>query len=58
MGQLDKFCTFKELGKYYPSPVGYKKIWVHLVYDVKHDVNYKYSLVSDEHLTDISFEFV
>ena len=53
MGHLDEYETFKDLGKYSPSPVGYKKIWVHLVYDVNHGGSHKARLVSDGHITDI-----
>ena len=34
--------------------MGYKKIWVHLVYDVNHDGRHKASLVADRNFTDIS----
>ena len=58
MGQIDKNDTFKDLGKDSPSPVGYKKIWVHLVNDVKHDEHHKARLVADGNLTDIPSESV
>jgi len=37
---------------------GYNKIWVHLVFDVKHDGRHKTCLVADGHLTDILLESV
>ena len=55
MVQLDKLFTFKDFDKHPPSPVGYKKIQVSLVYYGKHDGRHKASLVTDGHLTDISF---
>jgi hypothetical protein len=38
--------------------VGYKKIRVHLIFDVKHDGRNKARLVADVHLTDIPLESV
>ena len=56
MTQLDDYSTFKDVGKVIPD--GYKKIRVHLVYDVKHDGRHKARLVADGHLTDIPLESV
>ena len=56
MTQLDDYTTFKDVGKVIPE--GYKKIRVHLVYDVKHDGRHKARLVADGHLTDIPLESV
>jgi Reverse transcriptase (RNA-dependent DNA polymerase) len=56
MAQLDDYSTFKDVGKAVPD--GYKKIRVHLVYDVKHDGRHKARLVADGHLTDIPLESV
>ena len=56
MSQLDDYSTFKDVGK--TPPDGYKKIRVHLVYDVKHDGRHKARLVADGHLTDIPLESV
>jgi hypothetical protein len=39
-------------------PVGYKKIRIYLVYDVKHDGQNKARIVADGHLTDISLDLV
>ena len=58
MGQLYEYDTFKDLGKHFLLPVGYKNIQVHLVYDVKHDGHQKARLVADGHLTDIKVESV
>ena len=58
MVHLDEYDTFKELGKYSSSPVGYKKIRIYLFYDVKHDGRNKYKLVADGHITDILVESV
>jgi Reverse transcriptase (RNA-dependent DNA polymerase) len=38
--------------------MGYKKIQVHLIFDVKHDGRHKARLVADGHLTDIPLESV
>ena len=55
----DEYGTFKdqgqdiwEKGKITNGPPGYKKICVHLVFDVKHNGRHKARLVADEHLTD------
>jgi hypothetical protein len=39
-------------------PAGYKRIRVHIVYDVKHDGRHKARLVADGHLTDIPLDSV
>jgi len=41
MEQLHKYQTFKDLGKSGTAPAGFKKIRVHLVFDVKHDGRHK-----------------
>ena len=51
--QIDEYETFIDLGKGTAPPEGYKKIGVHLVYDVKHDGRHKARLVADGHKTDI-----
>ena len=58
MGKLTEYDIFKDLGKDSPSLAGYKKIWVHLMYDVNHDRHHKTRLVPDGHLTDIPGESV
>jgi len=60
LGQIDDYVTFKDLGhkdKVKP-PEGYKRIRVHLVFDVKHDGRFKARLVADGHLTDAPLESV
>jgi hypothetical protein len=58
--QIDEYETFKDLGhkSVTKAPEGYKKIRVHLVFDVKHDGRHKGILVADGHLTDIPVESV
>jgi len=58
MIQLDEYNTFKNLGKGAKPPDGYKKIRVHLVFDIKHDGRHKSRLVADGHLTKIPMESV
>ncbi len=58
--QLAEYQTFRDMG---PSssnapPAGYKKIRVHLVFDVKHDGRHKVRCVADGHLTDIPLDSV
>ena len=56
LGQQDDYSTFRDVGD--TPPKGYKKIRVHLVFDVKHDGRHKARLVADGHLTDIPLESV
>ena len=56
LDQQDDYSTFKDVGD--TPPKGYKKIRVHLVFDVKHDGRHKARLVADGHLTDIPLESV
>jgi hypothetical protein len=60
LGQIDEYITFINEGHHTKvnPPSGYKKIRVHLVYDVKHDVRRKARLVADGHLTDIPLDSV
>ena len=58
MSQLHEYCTFKDLGKGAKPPDGYRKIRVHLVFDVKHDGCHKSRLVADGHLTEIPLDSV
>ena len=58
MGHFDKYYTCKYLGKDSSTPLGYKKIWAHIVYDVNHDGRHKSRLVADGHLTDIPVESI
>lgn len=58
--QIDEYQTFINMGhkdKVAPPP-GYKKIRVHIVFDVKHDGRHKARLVADGHLTDVPVESV
>ena len=52
LDQINEYSVFKDLGYKPPIPEGYKKICVHLVFDVKHDGRHKSRLVADGHLTD------
>jgi hypothetical protein len=58
--QIDDYDTFIDKGHHtkVKAPIGYKKIRVHLIYDVKHDGRHKARLVADGHLTDIPLESV
>ena len=56
--QLDEYSTFDDQGKNDKVPIGYKKIRVHLVYNVKHDGRHKAKLVAGGHLTDVPMESV
>ena len=56
--QLTEYKAFKDLGKGTPLPEGYKKIRVHLVFDVKHDLRRKARLVAGGHLTDVPVDSV
>jgi hypothetical protein len=58
--QIDDYDTFIDKGHHLKvePPAGYKKIRVHLIFDVKHDGRHKASLVADGHLTDIPLESV
>ena len=53
MSQLDKYNVFIDLGRGGKPPRDYKKIRVHLIFDVKHDGRHKARCVADGHLTDI-----
>jgi len=46
------------LGKSSTAPIGFKKIRVHLVFDVKHDGHHKSRLVTDSHLTEVPLESI
>jgi hypothetical protein len=41
MEQLEEYKTCVDKGKGGKAPIGYKKIWCHIVYDVKHDGHHK-----------------
>ena len=58
--QLDEYSTFEDIGPSDTSTplAGYKKIRVHLVFDVKHDGRHKVRCVADGHLTEIPLDSV
>jgi hypothetical protein len=58
--QVDEYETFIDCGHKdrVQAPEGYKRIRVHLVFDVKHDGRFKARLVADGHLTDAPLESV
>ncbi len=58
MTQLNKYKMFKDPGKGTKAPEGYRKIRVHLVFDVKHDGQHKSRLVADGHLTEVPLDSV
>jgi hypothetical protein len=60
LNQVNEYITFIDKGHHtkVSPPSGYKKIRVHLVYDVKHDGRHKARLVTDGHLTNISLDLV
>ena len=60
LGQINDYAVLKDVGHKRTAsiPQGYKKIRVHLVYDVKHDGRFKARLVADGHLTDAPLESV
>ena len=49
--QIDEYNTFRDMGKGKPPPRDYKKIRVHFVFDVKHDLRLKSRLVAEGNLT-------
>jgi Reverse transcriptase (RNA-dependent DNA polymerase) len=55
--QIDDLDTFIDKGHHLKvkPPVGYKKIRIHLIFDVKHDDRHKARLVADGHLTDLVY---
>jgi hypothetical protein len=58
MVQFDNYGCFHDQGKGVDIPKGFKKIRVHLIYDVKHNGRHKAQLVADGHLTDIPVDSV
>jgi hypothetical protein len=58
--QIDYFVAFIDKSHHtkVKAPIGYKKIRVRLIYDVKHDGRHKATLVGDGHLTDIPLKSV
>jgi Reverse transcriptase (RNA-dependent DNA polymerase) len=60
LGQIDEYTTFMDKGHHTKAnpPSGFKKISVHLVFDVKHDGRHKARLVANGHLTDVPLNSV
>ena len=58
LNQIDEYEAFKDMGKGYVPPQGYKRITAHLVYAVKHDGRHKSRLVAGGHLTDTPIDSV
>ena len=51
IARIGEYDTFKDMGKGRPPPRDHKKIRVHFVYDVKHDLHLKSRLVAEGNLT-------
>ena len=49
---LHDYSAFQDCGKGAEAPVGYKKIRVCYVYDVKHDLQHRARLIAGGHLTE------
>lgn len=60
LDQIKEYDTFIDKGHHtkVAPPVGYKKIRVHLIFDVKHDGRHKARLVADGHLTEVPLDSV
>ena len=58
MKLMDSYNVFEDRGITTTIPDGYKKIKVHLIYDVKHNGRHRAQLVADGHLTDLPAESV
>jgi hypothetical protein len=58
MVELDNCNCFHDQGKGVDIPKGFKKIRVHLIYDVKHDGRHKVRLVAYRCLTNIPVDSV
>jgi hypothetical protein len=60
LNQIDEYVTFINKGYHSKviSPAGFKRIMVHIVYDIKHHGRYKARPVADGHLTDIPLDSV
>ena len=58
--KLKEYDVFIDKGKFHTSkiPQGYKKISVHTIFDVKHDLQHRARVVANGHLTDIPLESV
>ena len=58
MSVMDEYEVFEDKGINAKHPEGYKKIPVHIVYNVKHDGCHKACLVADGHLTIVPLKSV
>jgi Reverse transcriptase (RNA-dependent DNA polymerase) len=60
LGQIDEYVTFIDKGHHSKAspPKGFKRIRVHLVFNVKHNGRHKARLVADGHLTDVPIDSV
>jgi hypothetical protein len=58
IGLLLEYTTWIDKGIGGIAPSGYKKIWCHMIYDVKHDGCHKAPLVAGGHLTEPKTESV
>jgi hypothetical protein len=58
MSQLDDYGTFRSLGKGAPVPKNYKRINIHCIFDVKHDLRHKARCVAGGHMTQVSKDSV
>jgi hypothetical protein len=58
ISQLQEYDTFRDLGKGALTLIGYKKIQVHMVFDIKHDGRHKSRMVAGGHMTDVPVESV
>ena len=60
MKQIDEYETFEDRGHSSKTkhPEGYKRIHVHLVFDIKHDGRHKGRLVANGNLTKVPLESV
>ena len=58
MAQLDEYNTFIDYGRNGKPLSGYKRIKVHLIFNIKHDGRHKARCINDGHLTDIPINSV
>ena len=60
LDQIKEYDTFIDMGHYtkVAPPVGYNKIRLHLIFDVKHDGRPKARLVADGHLTEVPLDSI
>ena len=56
--QLGEYNVFHDLGIRALVPIGYKKIHVHFVFDIKHDVRHKSCLVTNKNLKEPPLESI